>query len=40
MENLEALIFGFLGGLVVFTWINTVRILWKVDKILKEKSFR
>ena len=38
MDNLMALILGFLGGLIVWTYINTIRILWKINKNIKDKA--
>ena len=38
MEKLESIIIGFMGGFIVWTYINTVKILWKINKILKDKA--
>ena len=38
MDNIIEFIIGFLAGLIVWTYINTVIILWKIDKIIKDKA--
>lgn len=36
--NISDFVIGFLGGIIVWTYINTVIILWKIDKLLKNKD--